>query len=82
MRRWVCGFLFYLFPMRFLEVSDPRIKEPWWCLISQQFPSKIRCSESMVSIRVIALMSLIETWDGFENNEESAAISFWNGSLS
>lgn len=36
----------------------------------------------MESIRVLSLMSLIEIWDGFESNEESAVISFWNGSLS
>lgn len=35
----------------------------------------------MGSIRVIALMSLIEIWDGFERNEQRAVISFWNGSL-
>jgi len=38
-------------------------------------------SESMESIRVIPLMSLVEIWDGFERNEASAAVSFWNGSL-
>lgn len=35
----------------------------------------------MGSMRAIALMSLIEIWDGFERKEGSAVISFWDGSL-